>query len=381
MKVLHVITTINRGGAENHLKDLISKQVEYGGFEVSCAYLKGDGYWSGMLKDLGCDVHALGMDRYGQLGPAWRLHKLIKAFAPDVIHAHLAPAELYTRLALLGDNRTPMVISRHNHNRFYGGFGAERVERWVVSRAQRFIGISESVRRHFSKCIPEISARFEVVPYGIDTVPVASVSRSQALQLRSEWGVGVDAVLFGTVARLVPVKALHTLLEGYAALRTQSPSLNIKLVLVGAGPLESDLKARAASLGLGDSVIWAGFRQDIPVVMNALDIFVLTSLSEGFGLVLLEAMSASKPVISTNVSALPEIVLEGKTGMMVPPENPVALAGAMQVLAQDADMRERFGKAGFERAVSNFSLDAMLRDTIKIYEQVLQQLTIQAGEK
>lgn len=379
MKIFHVITTINRGGAENHLKDLIADQIRQGGIDVSCAYLKGDAYWAEALKGMGCQVHALEMDRYGQLAPAWRLRKLIKAFAPDVVHAHLAPAELYTRLSLLGDTSTPLVISRHNHNRFYGGFGAEQVERWVVSRAQRFIGISESVMRHFSKSIPEIADRFEVVPYGIDTAPVASVSRSQALLLRDGWGIGADTVLLGTVARLVPVKALHTLLEGYARLRVQSPSLDIKLALVGAGPLEADLKARAVSLGLGDSVVWAGFRQDIPVVMNAIDVFVLTSLSEGFGLVLLEAMSASKPVISTNVSALPEIVVEGETGLMVPPENPGALASAMQVLVQDAGMRERFGKAGFERAVSNFSLDAMFRKTVKIYEQVLQQRKIQAG--
>ena len=363
MRVFHIITTINRGGAENHLKDLIADQIRQGGIDVSCAYLKGDAYWAEALTGMGCQVHALEMGRYGQLAPAWRLRKLIKAFAPDVVHAHLAPAELYTRLALLGDTSTPLVISRHNHNRFYGGF----------------IGISESVMRHFSKSIPEIADRFEVVPYGINAEPVASVSRSQALQLRNEWGIGADTVLLGTVARLVPVKALHTLLEGYARLRVQSSSLDIKLVLVGAGPLEADLKARAVSLGLGDSVVWAGFRQDIPIVMNAIDVFVLTSLSEGFGLVLLEAMSASKPVISTNVSALPETVIEGETGLMVPPENTAALASAIQVLVQDAGMRERFGKAGFERAVSNFSLDAMFKKTVKIYEQVLQQRKIQAG--
>lgn len=373
MKIFHVITTINRGGAENHIKELIGGQLAKLNAEVSCAYLKGDSYWLNFLTQVGCRVHPLEMRRYGQVSPAIRLRKLITEFSPDIIHTHLAPAELYTRLALLGNRSIPLVISRHNHNRFYDGPGAEYIERWVTARAECFIGISESVRRHFSKRIPGISARFNVVPYGIDPGPIAIVPREQALKLRDEWGVGRDTVLFGTVARLVPVKALHILLEGYASLLAEHPGIDVKLVLVGAGPLEASLKQRAAGLELRDSVIWAGFRQDIPVVMNALDIFVLTSRSEGFGLVLLEAMSASKPVISTNVSALPEIVVEGETGLMVPPEDAGALAGAMRRLARDRRLRERFGKAGFERTVSNFSLDTMINKTTAIYEKALSQ--------
>lgn len=376
MKILHVITTINRGGAENHLKDLICGQILCGGATVACAYLKGDDYWSVALGEMGCVVRGVEMTRYGQLRPAVRLRNLITEFAPDIIHAHLAPAELYTRIALWGDTRTPLIISRHNHNRFYKGFGAEAVERWVTSRAHAFIGISQSVRRHFVDQIPSLSTRFDVVPYGIDPSPMESVSPEVRSELRREWGVDNDTVLFGTVARLVPIKALHVLLEGFAKLHVSQPHTSMRLVLIGAGPLEADLKQRALELGLDDSVIWAGFRQDIPVVMNALDVFVLTSLSEGFGLVLLEAMSASKPVISTNVSALPEIVLEGETGLMVPPENPDALAKSMLVLVSDALLRERLGKAGHARVVSNFSLDAMWAKTMEIYERVLQDKAI-----
>jgi len=370
MKILHVITTINRGGAENHLKDLIEGQLKLGA-DISCAYLKGDSYWAEYLKKKGCKVYHLEMNYYGQVTPIRNLRNVIKGSSPDILHAHLAPAELYSRFALLGNAKVPLITSRHNHHRFYSGLGAEIIEKWVVSRSQYFIGISESVKRHFSSQIPSLSDHFEVVHYGIDPELISGVPEGQIQALRSEWGIDKETILFGTVARLVSFKALHILLEGFARLRSENAALGVKLVLVGAGPLEADLKRRAAELKLSDSVVWAGFREDIPVVMNALDVFVLTSLSEGFGLVLLEAMSASKPVISTNVSALPEIVMEGKTGLMVSPGKFIALAEAMKLMREDVMLREQMGKTGYERVMSDFQLGVMCRKTMAVYERVL----------
>lgn len=378
MKVFHIITTINRGGAENHLRDLIDGQMRLYNVEATCAYLKGNSYWAQDLERIGCQVNPLQLRRYGEIRPALRLRRLIQDFAPDIVHAHLAPAELYARVALLGGTvqKVPMLITRHNHNRFYDGRGAEFIERWVTSRAQHFIGTSESVRRHFSEKISGISERFTVIPYGIDAKPMTSVSCEQILRLRQEWGVEKDTILMGTVARLVSIKALHVLLEGFARLRKEHPGLPLKLVIVGDGPLETSLRKLALELGLGRSVVWAGFRQDIPIVMNALDVFVLTSRSEGFGLVLLEAMSASKPIICTKVGALPEIVVEGETGLMVPVENVGALTKAMAIMAQDSALRRRFGEAGFRLTAAKFSLDSMYQKTMAVYHQVLEQRKI-----
>ena len=290
MKILHVITTINRGGAENHLRDLIHGQIIHQGLEVACAYLKGDGYWSESLREMGCCVYALEMKHYGQLRPAILLRQLIKRFKPDIVHTHLAPSELYSRIALLGNRATALVSTRHSHSRFYKGFGSDIVESWVVSRINSMIGISESVRNFFAQKYPVLSDRFDVVLYGINPSSIEKVSEYQRQSLRGEWGVNDDAVLLGTVARLDPVKDLKTLLDGYARLRAGGLTIPIKLVIVGSGPLETELKRYAADIALEDSVIFAGFRQDIPVVMNALDVFVLTSISEGFGIVLLEDM-------------------------------------------------------------------------------------------
>ena len=374
MKILHVITTINRGGAENHLHDLISGQISQYGCEVSCAWLKGDGYWKYHFEQIGVKLFPLGLARYGQITPLWRLRRAIQNFKPDIIHAHLAPAELYTRVALLGNKNLPLIISRHNESPFYNGLGSDIVERWVVQRAERLIAISGAVKRYFSQQWPVVlSNKLDVVHYGINPQHFSCVPPVEVQNLRRQWSVNKGTILFGTVARLVPVKALNILLEAYKKFISENPNIDTRLVIVGSGPLKTDLKICTTKLGLDERVVWAGFRQDIPVVMNALDIFVLTSLTEGFGLVLLEAMSASKPAICSNVSALPEIVLEGKTGLLVPTKNPGALATAMRTLALDTGLCGKFGRAGYIRATTEFSLDKMYYQTMKIYHDVLRE--------
>ena len=128
------------------------------------------------------------------------------------------------------------------------------------------------------------------------------------------------------------------------------------------------MKNRTIELGIQEKVIWAGFREDIPVVMNALDLFALTSEYEGLGLVLLEAMSASKPVVASNISAIPEVVSDGITGILFTPKNSVALAEAFKLL-EDKEVRLRFGIAGREKVKTHFTLDKMIAQTLAIYSQ------------
>jgi glycosyltransferase involved in cell wall biosynthesis len=185
--------------------------------------------------------------------------------------------------------------------------------------------------------------------------------------LRRDWGVAPEALLFGTVARLVPQKSLHTLITAFSLVRARRPDVEARLVLVGRGPLEASLRSLAAQLGVSQEIIWAGFRTDIPVVMTAMDVFVLSSIFEGFGLVLLEAMAASRPVVATRVSAIPEVVGDGEAGVLVPPENPEAMATAMLDML-DADRRLAFGQRGRQRLHDHFKPDRMIDETLRIYE-------------
>lgn len=369
MHIMHVITTINRGGAENHLAALVSEQVA-SGLRVTVAYLKGDGYWQASLRDLGVRVEPLGLRRYGEISPMMKLRALIRSVAPDVVHAHMPPAELYTRLALLFLHPAPvMVISKHNDEPFFRCVGQAAMGRWVSRRATRMIAISDAVNAYARKHLNMPADRVTTVHYGIDPRPYEQISENRRQDVRTVWDIPPDAWVIGTVARLVPQKALRVLLMAYAQYRVQARQAS-RLVLVGRGPLEAELKALSHQLGLESEIVWAGFREDIPAVMNAFDAFVLTSSYEGFGLVLLEAMAAARPVVASRVSAIPEIVQDGITGLLCEPGDHEGFAHALLHL-EEADVRTRLGAAGYDRVRTRFTLERMAEGTLAVYRECL----------
>jgi glycosyltransferase involved in cell wall biosynthesis len=371
IKVIHVISTINRGGAENHLIDLTRGQV-YGGYRVAVAYLKGNGYWQKYLNSLGVQVIHLELNRYGEIKPALKLWQLIQELQPDIVHAHLPPAELYTRIALLGcfTQKFTLVVSKHNDEPFYKGFGHNLLAYWIAKRTGRIIAISDAVRDYFCKNrIEGLFAKIRVIHYGIDPTPYENVNAEAIQSLRQDWFSLDDVYLIGTVARFVPQKALHVLLKGFA-LYVKRSTKSSKLILAGSGQLEDYLKRQATHLGIQERVIWAGFREDIPVVMNTLDLFALTSIYEGFGLVLLEAMASAKPVVASRVSAIPEVVEDKVTGVLVPPNQADLLAEAF-LFFENPERRLRFGKAGQQRVKSDFTLKQMIKKTSTVYNELL----------
>jgi glycosyltransferase involved in cell wall biosynthesis len=369
--VVHVITSIARGGAENHLVDLIQGQLD-SGWTVKVAFLKsfGDRYWKSHLESLGVETCDLELTRYGDWRPVNILRAFLDRVSPDLVHAHMPPAEIYTRLAL-ARRKLPLIISKHNDKPFLRNMSGGVLERWCASRAKSVIGISSAVSRYFAGRWPDsLSDRIVTVRYGLDPVPYQAVTGAEIAALRSEWGVKPDEILVGTVARLNVQKALDVMLGGFALAVAANPDAGLKLVLVGQGELEADLRRLTAELGLSDRVIFAGFRTDIPAVMRSLDIFALTSNFEGFGLVLLEAMSAGRPILATGVSAIPEVVADGVTGLLVPRQDRQAFADALGRLL-DPEMRTRLGDAGVTRVRDEFQLSVMVRRTLEIYDGAL----------
>jgi glycosyltransferase involved in cell wall biosynthesis len=376
--VLHVITSINRGGAENHLLELVSQQIK-SNIKVGVAYLQGNGYWHDRLVSMGAEVTNLHLPlrRYGDPAPIFRLRALLRSKRPSLVHAHMPPAELYTRLALLGISRRrmPLIITKHNDERFYRGAGQRTVARWVAARADKVIAISDAVRRYSCGSgigLPE--TKVVTVHYGINTADYEHVNRESVNDLRNQWGVGKGEYCIGCVARLEPQKAIAVLVEGFALYLAQNPG-GAKLVIIGAGSLEKELKTQSSRSKIADKVVWAGFREDIPLVMNSIDVLALTSIWEGFGLVLIEAMAAGKPVIASRISAIPEIVADGETGVLVPARQPGAVAEAIKLL-EDPDVRQEYGKAARDRVKKAFTIDRMVKQTSLIYEESLQKCRI-----
>ena len=175
-----------------------------------------------------------------------------------------------------------------------------------------------------------------------------------------------DTFVIGFAGRLVEQKAIPKLLEAYALFYKTAPC-DTRLVLAGRGALDAELRLCAARLGIVDHLVWAGFREDVPVMMRAFDAFALTSVHEGFGLVLVEAMAAERPVIATRSGAIPEVVLEGETGFLA--NDAQDFAHALSQLC-DPKLRARFGAAGRLRVKECFALERMCAETAAAYHDL-----------
>jgi glycosyltransferase involved in cell wall biosynthesis len=372
LRVLHVITAFDRGGAENHLADLVRHQRATG-MEVTVAYLRGRGSLAADFSDSHVVVHRLALRFYGDARPLFRLRRLIAKGGFNLVHAHLPPAELYVRLALFGTpaKALPLVISKHNDCPFHRVPGERAVDRWVSRRAAAMIVISDAVRGYMTaRGVGQPPCRMETIHYGIDPAPFDAVSSEAIADLRREWGAGPDTLLIGFVGRLVAQKSIDTLICAFAQFLRQS-SCDVKLVIVGEGPRRAELRKCAAEAGVADRVVWPGFREDVATVMGAFDVFALTSRFEGFGLVLLEAMAAGAAIVATRVSAIPEVVVHGESGLLAEPGSVKAVASALTQLA-DAEMRRRLGMGGHQRVRRHFTLDRMWHATDAVYAQALQ---------
>ena len=233
------------------------------------------------------------------------------------------------------------------------------------------IVLSEHVGRYMRDLGHVPSGRLRRVYYGI--TPDAGAAKAAARPaVRTEFGVPAEAPLLLTVGRLDPQKGHLDLIGALRRVVAALPSVH--LVIAGApqqasAAYEQALRATTAAPELATRVHWAGHRDDVPALLAACDIVVQPSHWEGFGLVLVEAMAARRPVVATAVSAIPEVVRDGETGLLVPPHDPDALARALLQLCGDPEHRTRLGAAGAARVQSHFTAERMVRETLAVYAE------------
>ena len=364
-RILHVITSTQVGGAENHLLALATALLKEG-WTSEVAYLKGREDLNQEFVGRGIPVHPLHLRPWCDSAALRRLIRLIRDRRPDIVHGHLFPAEVYaTAAAMLSGGHAKLVCTKHNDDDFLRR-PHFRFLHWLISyRAARTIAISEHVRRYTLKMGTADASRLVTIPYGYD----GGDSTRKSSGLRQELGIGSGTFLIGSVGRLAPQKGQRYLLE--AVQKMVSAGEDVALVLIGEGPLLGTLKAQVAAAGMGRHVFFTGFRQDVRDLMPAFDVFALPSLWEGFGLVLLEAMAAGRAIVASRVSAIPEVVEDGVTGLLVSPGDSDALTEALLALRRDGVRRERLGAAGAERLRRQFTLERMIERTIKVYRAVL----------
>jgi glycosyltransferase involved in cell wall biosynthesis len=362
MRVIHMTKVRGIGGCEQHLLALLPALRERG---VDARFLSLDAGGDAARFHRELDERGIPWRRVVcglDLSPllAGRVVRALRAERPDLVHTHMVHADVYGSFGA-HTLRTPFVSTRHNDDRYLLG-PFRYVDRALMHGVGRIVAISDAVRAFHVRA--GLSAKKLVtIHYGLDAPPTrpSEVTPEQA-------GIPKDAPLVLAVGRLIAQKDHATLLAAFARVRESHP--DARLAILGWGPLEQATKARAAALGLDGSVLIPGRVEPRDWLARA-DVFAHPSRWEGFGIVLLEAMHSSLPVVATSVSAIPEIVVDGTTGFLTSPGDVGSMADRISQLLADPALRRSLGDAGRARAGAEFSVAAMADRTLAVYEEAL----------
>ena len=359
MKILHVETGRHLYGGPQQVIYLISA-LQARGHECTLVCPPETGVDSA-ARTAGIRVRNLFCAGDLDLPFAYRLTQFLQSAGPDLLHCHSRRgADMLGGLAA-SFAAVPAVVSRRVDNTEMRLLAGLRYRPF-----RKIIAISDAIaavlRDH------DVDAeRIVVIRSAVDTTQFDAAS--DCAEFRADFGIPKDALILAAAGQLIPRKGHRYLLEAIAGLRLQHPQ--VRLIIFGEGYLNSQLRAQASSLGLGDVVQFAGFREDLDDFMGCFDIFVHPALAEGLGVATLKAAAAGVPVIGFHAGGLPEAIADGVTGILVPAEDVTALQEAIVTLIDSDDVRQRMGAAGRERMQNEFSIDTMAAKHIALYESVL----------
>jgi glycosyltransferase involved in cell wall biosynthesis len=348
-RVAHVTLGLDMGGLEKLLVEF-ARHADRGRFALHFIVLGGRGVLAGDIEARGWPVTALDAGSGLRPGLVFRLARLLRRWGTDVVHTHDDRPLVYGALAapLAGVRR--LVHTQHGKN--HPLVSRQAAYRFAAGLADRFVCVSDD--------LAGLAHRLGVAPRRVCRI----------------WN-GIDVTRFAcrgprpdgpavTVARLSPEKDVDTLLGAAALAVRERPGF--RLVVAGDGPCLPALRRRADELTLGGRVHFLGQVQDVPSLLAGASLFVLSSLSEGISLTLLEAMARGLPVVATRVGGTPELVAEGETGLLVPAQDPAALAKAMLRVQADPEGGQRMGLAGRRRVEQEFDVRRMVADYEALYQ-------------
>ncbi len=285
------------------------------------------------------------------------LQKFIRENTIDIIHSQTRVTQVMgTFLALM--TRKPYVSTAH-------GFFKKRLSRKIFPCwGERVIAVSEPVREHLIKDLGVPGQKIAIVPNGIDVNDFLPIDDQERKKLRQKYQLMDDPVI-GIIARLSSVKGIDVLVAAMKKVSAKKPQA--KLLIVGQGPEEPDLKAMVGKLRLERNVFFYPIVDKTAEILALLDVFVMPSRQEGLGLSIMEAQAAGVPVVASKVGGIPSLIEDGRNGLLVSPENPESLAQAILLLLENKEQAKKMGEAGRAFVGKHFSDDKMIEGTLKVY--------------
>lgn len=350
-RVVHVLNSTAIGGAEMLVLRLGERLQELG-WSPEVLTLRGTGALAERFRESGMAVTDLAVpETGGVLRLRQAMRRWLQTAHPAVLHTHNVSPLVATALALPRRHPARFIHTKHGRARSRTWRG-RALTRWAARRPDAIVAVSRDAATRAVEREGFPAERVQLIHNGIDTAPITPRT--------GRWGRRLV-----TVARLEPVKALDVLLRAVAMLR--GTEREVTLTVVGDGSARPALEALAHQLDLAAVVAFSGWRADVAHELRAADLFVMSSRSEGLSLTLLEAMAVGLPVVATAVGGNPEVVAHDKTGLLVPPGDPAALADAIAAVLDQPDRAAALGAAGRERVLAHFSLDAMALAHDRLY--------------
>lgn len=365
-RVLFLIDELDVGGTEQQIYELVTR-LDRRRYTPLVACFR-PGRVSGEIEAAGVPVFML--PKRGKIDPllVGRLVRLMRRERIDLLQTYLFTANTWGRLAgILA--RVPIIVSSERNVDMWEETYKQRLGNWLDRWTQLTIGNSRAVGDYLAaKGLPREKIR--VIDNGVDTSrfdePV------DPGPVRAELGIAPGHLVVGLLARLEPQKDPHTFMQAAAIIAQRLPT--VSFLVVGGGSLQADLEREAHALGLHKRMIFTGPRRDVPRLLAACDVSVLSSVKEGMSNTIMESMAAGRPMVATRVGSNADLVVDGETGFLVPPRDPVAFAEAIQRVLDDPAGRERMGQAARIRIAERFSVKAMVAATERLYDGLVRSV-------
>ncbi len=363
LRVLHVVLSLDVGGLERVVLRLLAEGQRHGHL-ASVLCLERPGVLAAEVERVGGRIYCLNKRPGFRPDLVFTIARLLKQFKPHIIHSHQIGCLLYSGPAsrLVGTSR----IVHTQHGKDYSNHGMRRVGRIASRFADCYCCVSKDIAREVGDARIVSPCRIVVVPNGVAADDL--VGPADARARRGDWSIPEKSPVIGTIGRLTPIKRHDLLLEAFARLRKRRPDAH--LVLVGDGPSRRSLAQAAEGLGIACAVHFTGHQPHPERFLRLINVFALTSESEGMPLALLEAWAAGLPVVAFGVGGLPEII-DGDNGVLVPFGDCASLSVVFEDLLRDPGRARLLGDAGRRDVMAHYSSEAMARHYHLLYEKLL----------
>ena len=363
MKTLHINTERSwRGGEQQTL--YLTAELHARGFDTALVCRPGVELEE-RARRAGVPVHPVNMRGEWDLAAALAIRRILRGGGFHLVHGHTSHAHTMAVLASAFGRKARVVVSRrvdfsiHRHPFSLSGLKYR-------AGVDRYIAISRAVREQLVRDGVD-GNKIRVVYSGVDLSRFKERDREGA---RRELGLGPKAYVLGTVAHFARHKGLELLVEAFRAVREKIPAAH--LLLVGHGERFEAVRGQAKRTCPPGSVIFPGFRNDVPRILGAMDLFVMPSTREGLCTSILDALAARRPVVASAAGGIPEIITHGETGLLIPPGDKEALAGAVLELASSPETAAALAEAGRRRVEKDFSVKAMVEGVLQVYGELLE---------